>query len=105
MRNTVRGALITALVFALVAGTLWIGVAQVDQRDEREQAQTLKAAVRRATMLCYAVEGRYPTGADELCERYGLSYDRDKFIIAFDSFASNLLPSIRVLKVGGGAYD
>lgn len=105
MKRTLRGALITVLAFALVLGALWFGIAQVDQRDLSEQAASLKEAVRRATMLCYAVEGRYPSSADELRERYGLAYDEEKFIVALDSFASNLLPDIRVLRVGGGEYD
>ena len=105
MKRTLRGVLITLGAFALVVGALWIGVAQVNTRDSREQATALRDAVRRATMLCYAVEGRYPTSADELCERYGLPFDHDRFIVAMDSFTSNLFPDIRVLSVGGGEYD
>lgn len=105
MNRTLRGVLMTLLTFAVIVGVLWVGVSQVDTRDDSEQATVLKSAVRRATMLCYAVEGRYPANAQELCERYGLTYDHDRYIVAFDSFASNLFPDIRVLKVGGGEYD
>lgn len=105
MKNTVRGVVLTLLVFAVIVGVLLIGLNQVDSRSNAEQAEALRQAVRRATTLCYAVEGRYPADARELREHYGLSYDEDKYIVTLDSFASNLFPDIRVLAVGGGAYE
>ena len=62
-------------------------------------------SVRRAAILCYAVEGRYPDSAEELCQHYGLSYDENKYIVQLDSFASNLLPDIRILTIGGEADE
>ena len=105
MNRTLRGALITLLAFLVVVGALWIGLKQVDTRGNREQAEALEQAVRRATTLCYAVEGRYPSNAQELCDNYGLAYNRNKYIVVLDSFAANLLPDIRVLSIGGEAYE
>ena len=51
------------------------------------------------------MEGRYPESAEELCQHYGLSYDEDKYIVQLDSFASNLLPDIRILTIGGEADE
>ncbi|MEG0996542.1 MAG: hypothetical protein RSH26_06225, partial [Clostridia bacterium] len=59
----------------------------------------------RATMLCYAVEGRYPASVEELRAHYGLAYDESRFIVSLDGFASNLLPNISVIPVGGAQYE
>ncbi len=104
-RRVARGLLVTALAFLVLLAALWVGLSQVGARSGREQAEALEGAVRRAAMLCYAVEGRYPSGAQELCDHYGLSYNQDRYIVSITSFASNLLPDIRVLTVGGGERD
>lgn len=98
-----RGIVVTALVFLVVLLTLVHGLSRVDEGSDTAEAAALEGAVRRAVVLCYSVEGRYPSSAQELCEHYGLTYDRERFIISLDSFASNLLPDIRVLVVGGKA--
>lgn len=105
MRNSMRGVIITVAVFAGIIGALLLGLNSVNSRSDAEQAETLRQAVRRATTLCYAVEGRYPANAHELREHYGLSYDEDRFIVVLDSFASNLYPDVRVLSVGGESYE
>ncbi len=104
-RHTARGVLVTALAFLLLVAALWLGLSQLNTRSDREQAAVLREAVRRATVLCYAVEGRYPASVEELCRNYGLTYDRERFIVTLDAFASNLLPDIRVLSVGGAEYE
>lgn len=98
-----QGIVVTGLVFLVVLLTLVLGLSRVDEGSNTAEAAALEAAVRRAVVLCYSVEGRYPSSVKELCEHYGLTYNHDRFIISLDSFASNLLPDIRVLMVGGKA--
>lgn len=100
-----KGLLLTGLVFLLTIGVLALGATQVNAKSDREQAAALEDAVRRAAILCYAVEGRYPSDAEELKINYGLRYNEKRYIVSLDSFASNLLPDIRVLTVGGGADE
>lgn len=98
-----KGALLTLLVFGLMIGVLVYGVSTVNNANESEQMAELENSVRRAAILCYAVEGRYPETAEKLCQYYGLTYDQNKYIVQLDSFASNLLPDIRILTIGGEA--
>lgn len=100
-----RGLILTAAVFLLTAAALGLGAGQVDRRSEKEQAAALEDTVRRAAVLFYAVEGRYPTGVKELEGGYGVRYNADRFIVSIDGFASNLLPDIRVMAVGGGGNE
>ena len=92
-----RGVAVTVAVFILLLAVLLTGIRQIDTRNSAERAASLKAAVLRATVTCYAVEGRYPTDVAYLEANYGLAYDRQKFIVTIDSFADNLLPDLAVL--------
>ena len=99
-----RGVLITALVFLAMVVALVSALSQVDQQSEQEQTKILTEAVFRATLTCYAIEGRYPPGAEYLKTHYGIVYNEDQYIVTLDSFASNVLPTIYVLVKGGGLY-
>ncbi len=100
-----KGIVLTLLVFGLMLGALLYGASTVNNASESEQMTALENAVRRAAILCYAVEGRYPDDVEELRQHYGLSYDENKYIVQLDSFASNLLPDIRILTIGGEADE
>ena len=99
-----RGVLITALAFAVTILALVFALSQVDDRSEQEQAKALENAIMRATLTCYAVEGRYPANVQYVKEHYGIVYNEEKYIVVIDSFG-NMLPDIRVLTVGGGLHD
>jgi len=99
-----RGLVITALAFAVTTLVLVFALSQVDESSEQQQAQALESAIMRATLTCYAVEGRYPTSVQYLRENYGIVYNEDKYIVVIDSFG-NMLPDIRVLPMGGGLLD
>lgn len=104
-RHPFRGIVVTGVVFLAMVLALWLGLSQVDHRSGNAETAALEAAVRRAAVLCYSVEGRYPYTVEELCRNYGLTYNQDRFIISMDAFASNLLPDIRVLTIGGDVDD
>lgn len=96
-----KGLLLTLVVFLLMIGALLIGISSVNNRNESEQIAELENSVRRAAILCYAVEGRYPDNAEELRQHYGLTYDQNRYIVQLNAFASNLLPDIHILTIGG----
>lgn len=100
-----KGAVLTVLVFLAMIAVLVYGASTVNTRSESEQMAELEDSVRRASILCYAVEGRYPESADKLRQHYGLTYDQNKYIVQLDSFATNLLPDIRILTIGGEADE
>ena len=100
-----KGIVLTMLVFGLMIAMLMYGASTVNNASESEKMSELEDSVRRAAILCYAVEGRYPDSAEELRQHYGLNYDQNKYIVQLDSFASNLLPDIRILTIGGEAGE
>ncbi len=61
-----------------------------------EAAESVREAVERAALQCYAVEGAYPPDLDYLIDNYGLAVNTRDFYIRYDAFASNLPPDVRV---------
>ena len=83
----------------LLLGSLCVSAAE---RAARTQATDLiRDAVRSAALTCYAVAGAYPSDVEYLRENYGLSYDAERYAVDYDAFASNLMPEIRVVEIGG----
>ena len=96
----VRGLVITLLVFLVLiyGGTaLFRGIGTASSAAQTELVQN---AVRRAALTCYAVEGAYPSTLDYLKRNYGLVYDEENYFVFYNSFASNILPEIRVTEKG-----
>ncbi|CBK76046.1 putative uncharacterized protein [Clostridium sp. CAG:149] len=60
---------------------------------------SLRDAIRRASVQCYAIEGRYPPSVEYLEEHYGIVIDRDRYHVFYDGWASNVMPDITVLPV------
>ena len=95
-----RGVTVTLGAFALLCALLLFTLSQVERRGTAEQADALREAVLRATLTCYAVEGRYPPDAAYLEAYYGLRFDHQRFWVSMRAFADNVLPDILVLTQG-----
>ena len=83
----------------LICGFLFfflIGTREIASKTESEQLQALDQAIRRATIQCYAIEGRYPPSVEYLEEHYGLSIDREAYYVFYDGWASNIMPDITI---------
>ena len=104
MRNRshsfLRGMVISLAVFLVLiyAGTaLFRGIGSA---SSEAQTELVRNAVARAAVTCYAVEGAYPSTLDYLKRNYGLIYDEESYFVYYNSFASNILPEIRVMEKG-----
>ncbi|MDR2530961.1 MAG: hypothetical protein LBC65_05430 [Oscillospiraceae bacterium] len=98
-RRISRTYILTAILFILVAILAVRGLNTASEASGREQVRTLTNSVRRAIVSCYAQEGAYPDTVDYMTERYGLRFDPAKFVIVYDIFASNIMPSFEVLTI------
>ena len=99
-----RGLLISLIVFgALIYGgmSLFRGVGTA---SSKAQTELVRSAVRRAAVTCYAVEGAYPSTLDYLKRHYGLVYDEENYFVFYNSFATNIMPEIRVTEKGASEY-
>lgn len=82
-----------AVLAAAVAASLAV---QVEHRMQDEQLEGIYERVRRAAVSCYAIEGRYPQQLSYLEDNYGLTFDKTRYHVRYDAFASNIMPDIDV---------
>ena len=94
--NVIKGYLVSSVVFGAVIGICLNGVLSMSDRMDQEGAVTLRSANDRASVQCYAIEGRYPPSVQYLEENYGIEIDRSRFDVFYEGFASNIMPDITV---------
>ena len=87
--------------FVAVALCLWLGMGRLEQASRAEELRYAEESVRRAAVHCYAVEGRYPSDLAYLEEHYGVLIDHDRYVVHYQSIASNLMPDIAVFPLAG----
>ena len=73
-------------------------VSNLQEGQQSEGKQQLEDAVRRSAVACYAAEGIYPPSLEYLEEHYGVLVDRERYTVAYDVFASNMMPDVTVLE-------
>ncbi|MBQ6720034.1 MAG: hypothetical protein IJN20_06785 [Oscillospiraceae bacterium] len=86
------------LAVVLILLVFLLGLSRLEQGRQAQGLQQLENALRRAAVACYAVEGFYPADVDYLCENYGVTYEKDRYLVHYDCFASNLMPDITVVE-------
>ena len=88
-------------VFAAIFIGVYLLVGKVGTASGDAETEIVRDTVRSAVLTCYAVEGAYPMNLDYLKEHYGLAYNEEAYIVDYNAFATNLMPSIRVIERGG----
>ena len=88
-------ALFLALIIAFV-----LLVNSITVKGGSQELEMVRDAVKNAALTCYAVEGTYPADLEYLRDHYQLSYNEDRYIVYYEAFASNLMPSIQVAERG-----
>jgi hypothetical protein len=97
MKRVAFGNILAIVLFVGIMALFIIGVNAIAQTGEQEQLEAVQSAILKAVIQCYALEGQYPPNLDYLTGNYGLSIDREKFIVYYVYIASNLMPEITVL--------
>jgi len=96
LKSAVMPVAFTAAVILLVAS----GFRQTDEASSAEGLRILEDSIRRAVVVCYAVEGRYPDSIAYIENNYGIHIDRTRYVVHYSIFASNIMPDITVLPLG-----
>lgn len=97
---SLRALILPAALFLCLMTFLFYGMASVSRTTQQEEEKSLKQAVIRSTVHCYAVEGAYPESLDYLEEHYGITYDHDKYLVVYEVLGSNLMPDVDVIPLG-----
>lgn len=85
------------LLFAAILLLFFGGLRSVSSATESEQLASIRQAVTRAAIQCYSIEGIYPPDLAYLEQNYGLQIDKQRYIVDYRCFASNIMPDITVL--------
>ena len=84
---------ILVLALAAVIASAFI----IAQASAREQAATsVRESVLNAAKQCCAVEGSYPSTLKHLEDNYGLTINHNDYVVSYEWFADNVLPSVVV---------
>jgi len=89
--------LFAAAVLAIVIAA----ISNVGDATYEKQQESLESALNRSITQCYAVEGFYPPDIAYLEEHYGLTYDKDVFLVDYEYWGGNLLPEVTVIRKTG----
>ena len=84
--------LLPIVICLIMAAVLWGSSSRIFSETQKRQEESTKNAVQ-----CYAVEGRYPESLSYLEQHYGVSYDKDKFIVSYEITGSNRMPQVTVI--------
>lgn len=82
--------------FLLVAA-IACGMAALRQASREQGAQALRQSILAAATRCCAVEGSYPTSLKHLEEDYGLTINNRDYVVTYEAFSGNLVPSVVVV--------
>ena len=85
---------------AVLAGLVWGLLSVAGPKRMTFKEPLVEQAVRDAALTCYAAEGSYPDSLDYLRQNYRLAYNQERFVVEYEAFASNLMPTINVLERG-----
>jgi len=100
-KNVVGGLLKGLLAPLVIVAALLVFATAVNSLDsgrDEESLRQLEVALHRGCAACYAAEGIYPPDVAYLRDRYGIQVDEEKYMVDYQVFAKNLMPSITVLE-------
>jgi len=93
LRSAVLPVLFTAVIIVMV----FFGVHQAGASSSSEGVRILEDSIRRAIVMNYAIEGRYPESIEYIEQHFGIYIDRTSFVAHYRIFASNILPEVTVI--------
>lgn len=94
-----RGAIFPLLFSAAIILMIIFGLRQADEASRAESIRILEDSIRRAVVVAYAVDGRYPESIQYIEENFGIHIDRNRFVVHYQVFASNIFPDIAVIEL------
>jgi len=93
LRAAILPVLFTAVIMVIVIN----GLRQTDESNRAEGLRILEDSLRRAVVMSYATEGRFPESLEYIEENFGIHIDRTRYVVHYRVFASNILPEIAVI--------
>jgi len=93
LRSAILPVIFTVAIMAMIV----FGLNQTESSSSAEGLRILEDSIRRAVVMCYAIEGRYPESIEYIEANFGIFIDRTRYVVHYSVFASNMLPEITVI--------
>lgn len=93
-RRKIAALVAICCVVVVVAVYAIVGAAQASAKTQG--AVALRDAVLQSAKQCCAIEGSYPTTLEHLEQNYGLTINHSSYIVSYEYFADNVMPSVVV---------
>ena len=95
--KTSRTRRIVVIVCIVVLAIALGGVGFWAHENSRNQgAVALRDSILDAAKQCCAIEGSYPKSIKHLEKDYGLTINHDDYVVSYEYFAGNVMPSVVV---------
>ena len=96
-RRAERQGLLRSVLFVIsISAVLVAGIFYISNMGNEQGIKLTREAAVRTAVECYAIEGIYPPNVQYMEDNYNLRYDKTKYYIHYDAFASNIMPTIEV---------
>lgn len=89
--------LLPVIICVIIVAVLWGSSSRIFKEANKRQEESTKDAILKGAVQCYAIEGRYPESLSYLEKHYGISYDKDKYVVSYEIVGSNRMPQVRVI--------
>lgn len=93
-RNISR--VLTAVIIVALLATFYFAITAAQASARAQAAVSLRESVLNAAKQCCAVEGSYPSSLEHLESSYGLTINHNDYVVSYEWFADNVLPSVVV---------
>lgn len=100
-RLRIGGPLFTGCFVAAVLLVFLSAFNGIGKDARQKEAENLRLALNRSVIIYYAMEGSYPESLEDIKERYGISWDENRYLVDFETVGSNLPPDIAILPKAG----
>lgn len=92
-----KRCIIAACIITLIAIAVCFIVSTAQANAREQSAVALHASIMGAAKQCCAIEGSYPASLEHLEKNYGLTIDHNSYLISYESFADNIMPTVVVV--------
>lgn len=96
-KRTSRAKLVAFALAAVLLVGGWFAAGAINQNLREQGAVSVRNAILDSAKQCCAIEGSYPSSLEHLEDEYGLRVNRSDYVITYEVFAENIMPSVVVV--------
>ena len=85
------------LAFVIACALIWVCYTNITAMLKEQGAASLRNTIIEASKQCCAIEGAYPESLEYLEANYGLSINKNDYIVTYEVYAENIAPTVVVL--------